>query len=152
MVKLVMTGIWVCVVTLASVYLGSTRTPPAGGEGQSSKPAIELVKMRPLTVPVVDGAGVEGYLVAVLGFNIDKAKLTEPAAGLVPVITDQSFRTLYGVDAIKYKKPRKSDLVEMSNLLVEAMNSRLGAGTVTEVLIEELSFIPKEKARSGRGN
>lgn len=150
MIKTLFVGLWVCAVTLGSAYYGMSMN--GGAHHDPNKPApVELLKLRPITVPVVNEAGVEGYLLAVIGYNIDRKKLTDPATMVEPILQDESFRMLYGVDSGKYKKPRKSDLDEISKSLVEGVNKRFGVELAKDVLIEELSYIPKEKARSGRG-
>ncbi len=150
MIKTVFVGLWVCAVTLASVYFGSTWGSLSSHEEAEKVSPIEFLKLKPITVPVINEQGVEGYLLAVIGYNIDTSKLTSHDATLEPILQDESFRTLYGVEAARYKKPRKQDLADISKTLVEVMNKRLGQDAVKEVLLEELSFIPKEKARSGR--
>ncbi|MGL4398186.1 MAG: hypothetical protein ACRCS9_16740 [Hyphomicrobium sp.] len=151
MIQTIIAGIWVVAVTLGAVYFGSTwgivTTEDAGPKANP----VEYLKLKPITVPVVGGPGIEGYLLAVIGCNIDRSKLTDPATLLDPVLQDEAFRVLYGVDALKYKKPRKSDLAEISKALIDQLNKRLGAEVIKEILIEELSFIPKESARAGRG-
>ena len=150
MVKTLIAGLWVFAVTMASVYFGSTWQKRASAEAEKKSP-IELLKLKPITVPVVNEIGLEGYVLAVLGYNVDRSKMTAPIPELETILQDESFRSLYGVEAMKYKRPRKTDLAEISKELVGGMNKRLGGEIVTEVLIEELSYIPKEKARAGRG-
>ena len=150
MIKALIAGIWAIALTLGAAYFGST-WKGSEAHDENKAPPVELVKLKPITVPVVSTGGVEGYLLAVLGYNVEKGKLANPSVPLESILQDESFRTLYGVDAIKYKKPRKSDLAEISKMLVDIMNKRLGADAIKEVLIEELSFVPKESARSGRG-
>lgn len=151
MMKILIAGLWVCIVTLAAVYLGSLQNGTRADTESEEDPPLEILTLKPITVPVVNAEGVEGYLLAVLGYNIDKSKLDRPLEALAPALQDESFRALYGVEATKFRKPRNSDLAEISSRLIEVVNKRLASEAVKEVLIEELSFIPKEKVRTGRG-
>jgi len=151
MIKTIGIGLWVCAVTLGAAYFGSMPAEHPAADAAKVN-AVELIKLKPITVPIISNGSVEGYLFAVLNYNVDKSKLPATVPNVDPVLQDESFRTLYGVEAGKFKKPRKSDLAEISQMLVEVMNKRIGGEAVKEVLIEELSFIPKDKARAGRGS
>jgi hypothetical protein len=52
MIKLVLTGVWVCAITLASVYLSvHMATAPAPAPDHSKQSLVELVKGESITIP-----------------------------------------------------------------------------------------------------
>lgn len=54
MIKLVITGLWVCAVTLASVYFSvQVATAPAISPDDAKKAQRELVKGESINVPVI---------------------------------------------------------------------------------------------------
>ncbi len=151
MIKTIIAGVWVCAVTLTAVYLGYASVNKSHDPSAKPTVKVEYLKLKPITVPVVSGASIEGYLLAIIGCNIDRSALENKQLELNPIIQDEAFRVFYGIDSMRYKRPRNADLAEISKVLVDHLNQRLGGAVIKEILIEEWSYIPKENARSGRG-
>ena len=58
MVKLVLTGVWVCLVTLAAVYFSvQMATAPVTDPNAAKTPAQEFVMGEPINIPVISNDG-----------------------------------------------------------------------------------------------
>lgn len=147
MIQALIAGIWGCLVALGAVYFVHSSHSGGAAKDEHADKAVQLIKLNAITVPVVGPEGIEGYLLAVIGVNFDKTALKTPNLEVEPVLQDVAFRTFYGVEAMKYRKPRKNDLDTISNDLKSAMNARLGGEAVKSVLLQEFSFVPKEQSR-----
>ena len=73
MIKLILSGLWVCLVTLLSTYAvvswQTARAPEA--EPQKLFGGLESVKTRMISVPVVADGAIHGYVMAQFIFTVD---------------------------------------------------------------------------------
>ena len=66
MIKLVATGVWICLVTMAASYAATfwkTETTPKA-EVDKFFGGLESVKSNPINVPVISGGAIQGYVLA----------------------------------------------------------------------------------------
>lgn len=149
MIKLLVSGLWVCVVTLLSSYVAvswqSGRTTPLATPKASA--AMDAIKTRMISVPVIADGALQGYVMAQFIFTVD-AKL----AGRLPIkpdiyILDETFKTMYSEETVDFRHFRKQDLPKLSKKIIESVNTRIGSRLVEDVLIQELSYVPKDQAR-----
>jgi hypothetical protein len=97
MIKLVLTGVWVCVITLASVYLSvHLATAPAPAPDDSKQSQLELVKGETITVPVVKDGAVGGYFLGKMSFMMNKDMMKGTTLPLTEMTTDELFSLLVG--------------------------------------------------------
>lgn len=147
MINAIIAGVWGCLVALAVVYVNYSSNIQGDKSSTAEERPLELIRLDPITVPVLGQEGVDGYILAVLNISIDHGALEKPMPDLKVVLQDSAFRSLYGMDAVKYRKPRKSDLDELSKNIVVAMNQRVGVDCIKDVLLHEFSFVSKEQTR-----
>lgn len=152
MIKMLIAGVWVCVVTLASAYAAvSWYMPrPAEADGQKSHANTDAVRSRMISVPVIADGALQGYVVAQFVFNVDgkvmKAMALKPDLFLV----DEAFKTIYAEETIDFRQIKKQDLPRLSKKIAENVNKRLGSRLVEDVLIQEFNYLPRESMRSKR--
>ncbi|KAB2917474.1 MAG: hypothetical protein F9K29_09600 [Hyphomicrobiaceae bacterium] len=150
MIKLLISGLWVCVVTLLSSYVAvswqSGHTTPLAPQKASA--TTDAIKTRMISVPVIVDGALQGYVMAQFIFTVD-AKL----AGRLPIkpdiyILDETFKTMYSEEKVDFRHFRKQDLPKLSKRIVESVNARIGSRLVEDVLIQELTYVSKDQARS----
>jgi trk system potassium uptake protein TrkH len=56
---------------------------------------------------------------------------------------------IYAGEKVNFRQMKKQDLPSLAKLLGENVNKRLGAPLVHDVLIDQLSYVPKEEIRGG---
>jgi hypothetical protein len=157
MVRLIVSGLWVCLVTLASLYgavwwQSAARSPlaapaEAGGPQQA---AIESVKTRMISVPVVGDGAIHGYVMAQFIFNVNAAIAKRLPVKADMLLLDEAFKTIYAGDVVDFRHFKKQDLAGLSKGIAENANKRFGVNLVEEVLIQELNYIAKDQVRGGR--
>src|SRR5690606_17040623 len=145
MKRLLLGGIWVCAVTIASVYLASVS---AGGASAASEDAalrgIDYVKTRQINVPRISEGRIQGYVVARFVFTVDAEaahRLTVPPEVFV---VDEACRAIYGDDAIDFAKLEKTDLPGLTERITERVNERLRPDFVKETLVEQFDYVHYE--------
>ncbi|HBF30373.1 hypothetical protein [Rhizobium sp.] len=154
MVKIVIAGVWACFVTLIAVYFSvQMATAPAPvDDGSAKKPALELVRGEPITVPVFENGAVKGYFLGRFSFMVEKEKAEAIKLSATALMTDELFTLLVGNKMIDMSKTVKLDLDGFRNTIKTDINKRAGEDLVAEVLVEQLDYLGKEEARDGGGN
>lgn len=151
MVKTVVVGIWVCLVTLAAVYFSvDMATKPKADPEAEKKPAIEMVKGESITVPVLKDGEVLGYFIGRVSFLMDKEKLQGVELPMTEYMTDEMFSLLVGSKMVNLSDPTAFKLDEYKKMIREDLNKRLGDEYVKDVLVEQLDYMSKEDIRVGQ--
>ncbi|MBP1853147.1 hypothetical protein [Rhizobium halophytocola] len=145
MIKLLIAGIWVCVVTLGAVYFSvDMATAPEKPADDANRPALELVRGETLTIPVFSSDGVKGYFLGRISFQMDKAKMAGQDLPMKELMTDELFTLLVGNKMVDLSNTSAFDLQGFRDHLKTDLNARLGQPLIQEVLVEQLDYLSKE--------
>ncbi|MBX5008552.1 hypothetical protein HJB67_00900 [Rhizobium lentis] len=148
MIKLVLTGIWVCAITLASVYFSVyLATAPAPAAIDSKQGALELVKGETITVPVIGDGAVTGYFLGRISFMMNKEMLKGVTLPLTEMTTDQLFSLLVGNKMVDLAHIKSFDPKAFRDEIKKGMNERLGGEYVADVMLEQLDYLSKEEVK-----
>ncbi|MCB5202677.1 hypothetical protein LH464_09355 [Neorhizobium sp. T786] len=149
MIKLFLTGLWVCLITLGAVYFSVRMSaPPSVDEEAARKEALQLVRGESLTIPVITDGMITGYFLGRFSFMMDKQKIAGVDLPLTELTTDQLFTLLVGEKMIDLGNPGDFDLDTFRAKVKDDLNRRMGEGMVTEVIVEQLDFMSKEDIRT----
>jgi hypothetical protein len=153
MIKLVLVGVWVSLVTLASSYAavtwrgGTEASPEVSHESPKSDSGLEHVRPKMISVPIIADGAVGGYVVAQFVFTVDAKDLKRLSVPPEPLLLDEAFKTIYAGESVDFRHFRKQDLPGLSKKIKGGVNKRIGSELVKDVLIQELNYVPKEEAR-----
>ena len=162
MIKLILVGVWVCVVTLASSYASvmwqggasggrDAQSGHGGGHGgkggHKSDSGLEHVRPKMISIPVIADGAVQGYVVTQLVFAVDSKDLSRLSVSPEPLLVDEAFKTIYAGESVDFRHFRKQDLPRLSKKIMNGVNQRVHSQLVKDVLIQELNYVPKEEAR-----
>ena len=150
MFKLIITGVWVAAVTLASVYFSiqMSKAPDPAEEEARRKAVQELVKGEVVTFPVIAQGKVEGYFLTRTSFIADKTRLGEIKLPIPELLTDELYTELVGDKVIRVGENRNFDLKAFKNRVKEALNKKLGSEVVLDVIVEQIDYLTKEEIQS----
>jgi hypothetical protein len=151
-IKYLLFGIWICIVTLGSSFAmiswqAQQVTPTV--EGDAAKTPIEQVQTKRISVPVITNGSLKGYVLAQFVFHINAAALKEMTVKPDIYLVDEAFKVIYSGKAIDFRNPEKPDFSALGRTIKENVNARFGENFVQEVLVQELSYIPQDKLRGG---
>jgi hypothetical protein len=138
-------------VTVGATYgaiewqLGSG-TAPATDEGSK----LEEVRTKAINVPIIADGAVQGYVVAQFVFTVDTKNLTGTSVRPDVYLLDEAFKTIYAGEKVNFRQLKKQDLPALAKQLGENVNKRLGVPVVQDVLIDQLSYVPKGEARGSK--
>jgi predicted DNA binding CopG/RHH family protein len=146
MIKLVLTGVWVCAITLASVYFTvHSATAPAPAPDDSKQSQLELVKGETITVPVVKDGAVAGYFLGKMSFMMNKEMIKNVSLPLTEMTTDELFTLLVGNKMIDVTNMKAFDPQAFRDLIKKNINSHLGGEYIDQVMLEQMDYISKEE-------
>lgn len=155
MLKLLLTGAWVCAVTLGSVYFSMQyASAPVVSDAEAERRASEeYVAGEIITVPVIKDGSVQGYFLAKLSFSATREGIAKLHAPLRQLVTDELYDMLVGSKFIDVADTGSFDLPDFKLAVKEGLNKKLGGGVITEVLVEQLEYLSKqdvERAANGQ--
>ncbi|MFS8147186.1 hypothetical protein ATY78_00885 [Rhizobium sp. R635] len=150
MIKLVLTGVWVCAITLASVYFSVyLATAPAPVATDSKQSTLELVKGETITVPIIGDGAITGYFLGRVSFMMNKEMLKGVTLPLTEMTTDELFSLLVGNKMVDIAHLKSFDPQAFREEIKKGMNERLGGEYVAEVMLEQLDYLSKEDVKEG---
>ena len=153
MIKLVVTGLWVCVVTLASVYFSvQMATAPATSPDDAKKAQREFVKGESINVPIIGNDQVSGYFITRVSFMMNKGKANDLQMPLTELTTDELYTLLVGDKMIDIGHTESFDVAAFRASVKKNMNERLGGDYIDEVLVEQLDYLSKDEIHSGESS
>lgn len=154
MLKLIITGVWVAAVTLGSVYFSIEMAKPGdpNADEKAKKAVQELVRGETVTYPVIASGRVEGYFLAKTSFVTDKTKLAEIQLPIPELLTDELYTELVGDKIIRVGDNRNFDLKGFKERVKTALNTKLGAEVVMDVIVEQIDYITKEELQESLQN
>jgi hypothetical protein len=147
MMKPLIVGLWACVASLAGAYGGVYwRTHAAAPAEKAAHEAnLETRKIKPITVPIIANGAVKGYILA--EFSLVTPKGDPHGKGLDPegYFLDEAYRLIYASTDVNFTKMQASDLADLTRRITENVNKRLGRDVVTEALVTNFGFIPRDE-------
>jgi hypothetical protein len=141
-----MLGLWVCLVTLGSTYGGAywKSHHSSASSGHESSDKFEVSTIKPITVPVISGGALRGYVSAEFSVKIATADKHGDASQLNSYVMDEAFRMLYSENKLDFNNIEKIDLNSLTSQITTKVNERLGSKIVKETLVKSFTFIPKD--------
>lgn len=148
MIKLLLTGIWASMVTLGATFgilqwqKGKSAQAAAGSEV-----ILQEFRTKAINVPIIGSGLIQGYMVAQFVFTVDANALQKVAVSPEVYLLDEAFKTIYAGEQVNFQNMKKQDLPALAKQIGEGVNKRLGVAMVHDVLIDQLSYIPKKDVR-----
>lgn len=145
MVKLVLIGVWACLMTLASSYAATywKASQEKVAVVEPSSQNVEYKKTKEFTVPKIADGAIQGYIITQLAYSIDAKAPKNLAAPLESFLLDEAFRAIYTDDTIDFNNFKKYDLQKLTKTLVQNVNTRMNASVVKDVLIQEFNYMTR---------
>jgi hypothetical protein len=149
MIRLLVTGVWACIVTvgasLAISYWTASRAalPPK----QEYLEGLAYEKTRIINVPIIAEGSVQGYIVAQFVFTADAKVLRQLPVPPEAYVVDEAFRKIYGDDKTDFKNLARYDLARLAQTVRESVNKRLQTEILQEVLVQDFNYVSKDQIR-----
>jgi hypothetical protein len=149
MIKLLAVGLWACAVSLGATFgiLEWKKMQLAAPSVDEHAGKLEEVHTKPINVPIISDGAVQGYIVAQFVFAVDSKLLHELSVNPEIYLLDEAFKTIYAGEKVNFRQLKRQDLPALAKELGENVNKRIGAPMVKDVLIDQLSYVPKTEGR-----
>ncbi|MFD1745990.1 hypothetical protein ACFSE1_11010 [Rhizobium helianthi] len=150
MVKLILTGLWVCIVTLGAVFFSvqMSKPKPPVDEAAQLRDKSELVKGESINIPMLKDGAVQGYFITRISFMMDKEKIKGVNLPLTEMMTDELFTLLVGNKMVDLSNTGGFDLQAFRNAIKQKLNERFQEEYVLDVLVEQLDYLSKDDIRA----
>ena len=149
-IKTIGLGIWAVVVALGATFMAATWNSGATVElvRSEQKPSgLEFRRPAAITVPMIDGGELKGYVVAKVVFTADAAELHDFPMDPQPFVLDEAFRHIYTDGKIEFDHMSKYNLDQITGDIRDAVNKRLGTDLIKDVLVDELNYVDKQSLK-----
>lgn len=153
MIKLILSALWICIITLVSSYVAASwKTQTAlVATGEEGLTGLNYTKTDPINVPIIVDGAIDGYVVAQFVYTADAATLKQLSVPPDAFILDEAFRTIFSDERIDIDNLERFDLASLTTNLATAVNTRFGADILQDVLVEQFTFITKDEVRAQAG-
>lgn len=148
-VRLLMTGVWACIVTVgASLAISYWKEGHAAlAPKQEYTDGLAYEKTRVINVPMIADGSVQGYVVTQLAFTADAKMLRQLPVSPEGYVVAEAFRNVYGDEKIDFKNLSRYDLTHFAQTVKEHVNKRLQADVVQDVLVQDFNYVSKDQIR-----
>lgn len=138
---------WCAVLTVGTIYsLLSARVFDRLEDGHAASHKLEIIKPKPIAVPIVSQGQIQGYAVAQLSATGFSDVLKKVPIRVDDFLVDETIRALYRQEFTDFKSSTAT-LDAFAAELLERVNARLKVAALKEVLVTELAFVAKKDAR-----
>lgn len=149
MIKIVVTGLWICGVTIASCYGAVMYFSGQASQADSSAfGGIDYIKTEMTSVPVIRNGEIKGYVVVQLVFAADSYKMKELKLEPAPFLIDEAYRVIYADNRVNFNHLEKQEIAELTKQIMENSNKRFKDDLIKEVLIQQLNYVAKDEIRT----
>lgn len=150
MVKLILTGLWVCIVTLGAVFLSveMSKPKPPVDEAAQLRDKSEVVKGESINIPMLKNGAVQGYFITRISFLMDKEKIKGVKLPVTEMMTDELFTLLVGNKMVDLGNTGSFDLQAFKSTIKQKLNERFHQDYVLDVLVEQLDYLSKDDIRA----
>ncbi|SDA11464.1 hypothetical protein SAMN02799622_00606 [Methylobacterium sp. UNC378MF] len=149
MTRIVITGLWICAITVLSSYAVSVWMPALPKpKAEEYLDTLTYQKLRPLNIPIIADGSVQGYIIATIVFTADSRLIKGMGVTPAPFVMDESFRQIYTDSELDFRKIKKYDINKRLDEIKRRVNERLGSEVVRDVMVENFNFVTKKDIRS----
>jgi hypothetical protein len=148
-VRLVLAGVWACIVTVgASLALSYWKEGhAASADKQEYAGGLVYEKTRVINVPMIAEGRVQGYIVAQFVFTADATVLRQLPVPPEAFVVDEAFRNIYSDENLDFKNLSRFDLAHFARIVREHVNKRLQAEVLQDVLVQDFNYVSKDQIR-----
>ena len=149
MLRMIMGGLWICLVTLASGYFAVEQLAAGSSDAEEASyfRGITYEKTRSLTVPIIVGGAVDGYVVAQFVYTAETSKLRDLGVPPEAFILDEAYSLIFSAPQIDFRNLRAFDMKSFLAEITTRVNERFQATVIREMLVEEFNFVDRSQLR-----
>jgi len=140
-------GLVVVIATLGGSYgaMQIHQSAPAAKEEATEK--TEVVKIDPISVPVVRAGKIQGYVIGRFAFSASANELRKDKDTLTLYASEGIFRSVYEEEELDFSALKIIEVDKLIARIVAKANARIGRPLITQVFVESLNFLAHDAVR-----
>src|SRR5579863_3629044 len=147
MIKLVLIGVWACLMTVASSYATAYLQSMFAKTGVEQTAAVESKKTKEIDIPKIRDGVLKGYVVTQFVYIVNSAALKKLSVQPDAFVVDEAFRTILNDDTIDFDNLQKYDLKKFASSVIKNVNARLKGDIVADLAIQEFTFLSSAEVK-----
>jgi hypothetical protein len=153
MIKLIVSALWICAITLASSYVAASwkSRGTLAPDGEETLTGLNYQKTTPINIPILADGSVTGYVVAQFVYTADAAALNKLSVPPDPFLLDEAFRTIFSDERIDFAHLDRFDIASLTGKMKSDVNARFGSALIQDILVEQFTFVSKDEVRAQAG-
>jgi hypothetical protein len=147
MVRILLAGLVVVLSTLAGSYAATklSRSVVPAVSGQEAE-ELAVIKLDPVSVPVVRGGKIQGYVLARIAFAT-RSKEMKHRELLTLYVSEAVFRSVYEEEALDFADMKPVQIDALVQRIIARANMRIGRPAAAQVIVDSLNFLAHEAVR-----
>lgn len=145
MLKLLLGGVWMCVVTAGAALTAPIWLDPPSEQEQDFIEGLDYIKTRAMNVPIIRDGEITGYVIARFVYTGDARTLNALSVPPTVYVLDEALQTIYADETINFTKLRRQDLSSLTETIRAKVNERLRSEIVRDILIDRFDYISAEQ-------
>jgi len=151
MMRSVLLGSVAIAATLGGHFASGMLSSPQRS-GDAPQEQIDVVKLEPISVPVIRDGKVVGYVIARLSVLAPSADAKTHKELIAAYAGEGVFRGIYEEKSFDFSEMRAADVSELGRRIVEIANKKLGKPILREAAIESINFVSQAELQARRKN
>ena len=147
MIRLLLTGLWVCILTVGGSYAVAYWKENGSLIAQQDDyiDGLQYQKTRALSVPMVENGSVQGYIVARFVYTVEGRTMHQLSVPPEPFVVDEAFRRIYADERLDFRKLARYDLSVLTTAIKQHVNERMQADVIQDVMIEDFNYVSRDE-------
>ena len=147
MIRLVLAGLWVCILTAGTSYAVAFWKENGSLLPQKEEylDGLQYQKTRALSVPMVENGAVQGYIIARFVYTVEARTMHQLSVPPDPFVVDEAFRRIYADERLDFRKLARYDLSNLTASIKQHVNERMQADVIQDVLVEDFNYVSREE-------
>lgn len=112
---------------------------------------VDIVKLEPISVPIVRQGKIEGYVIARVALSAPSHDVKNSKAVLMAYASEATFRAIYEDQVFDFAALKAANVAALAGRISKLANERIGRPTIKQALVESLNFVAKSEVRTQQG-
>lgn len=148
MTRFLIVGLAAIAAVLGGAYAATVyeTTKQSASETIAVEP-VEIMKLEPISVPVIRQGVVEGYVIARVAVTAASSEVKKSRADFMLYAGAASFRAVYEEEALDFTALKLVQLASLSERITKLANAEIGRPSIKKTVIETLNFVKRSEVR-----
>lgn len=147
MIRLLLTGLWVCILTAGASYAVAywKETGTLLPQSEEHIEGLQYHKTRVLSVPMIEDGSVQGYIVTRFVYTVESRIMQQLPFPPDPFVVDEAFRAIFADSRLDFRNLARYDLSILTASIKQRVNQRMQADVLQDVLLEDFNYVAREQ-------